>query len=131
MTWMDVLITVIDTLVNVVITVGFPFLFALLKKKLDNDEKLANNDKAKYYMNLAQDYLRDTVLMVKQTFVDSLKKEGCFDADAQAEAFKLAKAAWLGMMSEEMKNIIMKEVGDIDIWANAKLEKYVVEAKAS
>lgn len=131
MTWMDVLITVIDTLVNVVITVGLPYLFALLKKKLDNDEKFANNDKVKYYMNLAQDYLRDTVLMVKQTFVDSLKKEGRFDADAQAEAFKLAKEAWLGMMSEEMKNIIMKEVGDIDIWANAKLEKYVVEVKAS
>lgn len=131
MTWMDVLISVIDTLVNIVITIGLPYLFTLLKKKLDNDEMLANNDKVKYYMNLAQDYLRDTVMMVKQTFVDSLKKEGRFDADAQAQAFNIAKQTWLDMMSEEMKAIIIKEVGDLDLWVDAKLEKYVVETKAS
>lgn len=131
MTWMDVLISVIDTLVNIVITIGLPYLFTLLKKKLDNDEMLANNDKVKYYMNLAQDYLRDTVMMVKQTFVDSLKKEGRFDADAQAQAFNIAKQTWLDMMSEEMKAIIIKEVGDLDLWVDAKLEKYVVETKTS
>lgn len=129
MTWMDVFISVVNTLVNVVITVGIPYLFTLLKRKLDQDEKLANSEKVKYYMDLAQDYLCDTVVMVKQTFVDSLKAEGKFNADAQREAFKIAKDAWLAMMSDEMKEIIIKEVGDIDVWANAKLEKYVVETK--
>lgn len=129
MSWMDVLISVVNTLVNVVITVGIPYLFALLKRKLDQDERLANSEKVKYYMDLAQDYLCDTVVMVKQTFVDSLKAEGKFNADAQVEAFERAKDAWLNMMSEEMKEIIINEVGDIDLWANAKLEKYVVETK--
>lgn len=129
-TWMDVLIAVIDSLVNIVVTVGLPYLFVLLKKKIANDEKLAGNEKVKYYMGLAQDYLCDTVIMVKQTFVDSLKKEGKFDAAAQAEAFKIAKDAWLDMMSDEMKDIIVNEVGDLDVWANTMLEKYVVETKA-
>lgn len=128
-TWMDVLIAVIDSLVNIVITVGLPYLFVLLKKKISNDEKLAGDEKIKYYMGLAQDYLSDTVIMVKQTFVDSLKKEGKFDADAQAEAFEIAKYAWFDMMSDEMKKIIVNEVGDLDVWANAKLEKYVAETK--
>ena len=35
------------------------------------------------------------------------------------------------MMSEEMKDIIINEVGDLDLWVNAKLEKYVVETKPS
>ena len=128
-TWMDVLITIIDTLVNIAITVGLPYLFALMKKKMDNDEKLANNEKAKYYLNLAQEYLSDTVVMVKQTFVDSLKAEGKFNIDAQKQAFELAMDNWLGMMSDEMKLVIMKEVGDLEIWANAKLERAVVETK--
>lgn len=131
MTWMDVLINVINSLVNIVVTLAIPYLFVLIKKKLSNDEKLANNDKVKYYMNLAQDYLCDTVIMVKQTFVDSLKAEGKFDANAQAEAFSIAKETWLDMMSEEMKDIIINEVGDLDLWVNAKLEKYVVETKPS
>ena len=128
-TWMDVLIVVIDALVNVIITVGIPYLFVILKKKLENDEKLAHSEKAKYYLNLAQEYLSDTVVMVKQTFVDSLKAEGKFNLEAQKEAFDLAKDTWLDMMSDEMKNIIINEVGDLDVWANAKLEKAVVDTK--
>lgn len=128
-TWMDVLITVVDTLVNIVITVGLPYLFALLKKKLEADKRFADSEKAKYYLNLAQEYLGDTVAMVKQTFVDSLKAEGKFNAEAQKQAFDLAMDAWLNMMSDEMKEIIINEVGDLEVWANAKLEKAVVVSK--
>ena len=129
MTWMDVLISAIDTLFDLVITLAIPYLFALLTKKINNDNRLANNQKIRDYMYRAEDYLANSVAMVKQTFVDSLKAEGKFDIDAQKEAFGLAKDAWLKMMSEEMKNVVMAEIGDVDAWIKSKIEAAVVDGK--
>lgn len=121
-TWMDVLIYVIEAVVGVAMAVGIPYLFSLIKAK-------TKNEKAMEYISKAEGYLLDAVLMVKQTFVDSLKAEGKFDADAQAEAFLKARDAWAKMMSEEMKLIIINEVGDLDAWVQAKIEAAVIESK--
>ena len=122
MTWMDVLIRVIDSLTELLLAAVIPYVGAILSKKM-------KNDKAVEYMRLAEKYLTDAVALVKQTFVDSLKAEGRFDADAQKEAFSKAKDIWLEMMSEEMKSVVLKEVGDFETWATAKLEAAVVEGK--
>lgn len=122
MTWMDVLIRIIDSLTELLLAAVIPYVGAILSKKM-------KNDKAVEYMRLAEKYLTDAVALVKQTFVDSLKAEGRFDADAQKEAFSKAKDIWLEMMSEEMKSVVLKEVGDFETWATAKLEAAVVEGK--
>lgn len=122
MTWMDVLISAVDTLTDLVLTAVIPYVFVVIGKKL-------KNDKVKDYMELAEKYLISAVGMVKQTFVDSLKAEGKFDKEAQKVAFEMAKDAWLGMMNEEMKTIVLKEIGDFETWAAARLEAAVVEMK--
>lgn len=122
MTWMDVLIRIIDSLTELLLAAVIPYVGAMLSKKM-------KNDKAVEYMGLAEKYLTDAVALVKQTFVDSLKAEGRFDTDAQKEAFSKAKDIWLEMMSEEMKSVVLKEVGDFETWATAKLEAAVVEGK--
>ena len=121
-TWMDVLIYAVEVAVGLVITVGVPYLFSLLKQK-------ANSDIALKYLDKAEGYVNDAVLMVKQTFVDSLKSEGKFDAEAQVEAFEQAYATWEQMISDEMKNIISETVGDLDAWVKTKIEAAVIESK--
>ena len=118
MTWMDVLIYVVEVLVGLVITVGIPYLFAFLKSK-------TKNEKAQQYIDLAQRYLSDSVAMVNQTFVEQLKKDGKFDAEAQKEAFNMAANAWLEMMSEEMKQVIIAEVGDFETYIKTEIEAKV------
>ena len=122
MTWMDVLISAVDTLTDILLTAVVPYLVMLISKKI-------KNDKVNKYMELAEKYLVEAVSMVKQTFVDSLKAEGKFDKAAQLEAFDRAKNAWLEMMSEEMKIIVINEIGDFETWATAKLEAAVAEGK--
>lgn len=122
-TWMDVLIYVVEVLVGLVITVGIPYLIAFLKSK-------AKNEKVQKYIELAGTYLTDSVAMVNQTFVDSLKKEGKFDAEAQRAAFDMAAHAWLAMMSEEMKQVIIAEVGDFEAYIKTEIEAKVNFLKA-
>ena len=129
MTWMDVLISAVDTLFELVIVLVIPYLFSLLKKKIEADDKLADNDKVEKYMVRAEEYIISAVSMVNQTFVGSLKAEGKFDAAAQKQAFMLAKDNWLKMMSEEMKEVVLEEIGDIDAWIANKIEAAVVAMK--
>lgn len=121
-TWMDVLIQVIEILVGLVISVGIPYLFALIKSKV-------KNSKVQAYLYRAEDYLTTAVTMVNQTFVEQLKKDGMFDADAQKNAFKMAMNSWLEMMSDEMKEVVIEEVGDFEIWAETIIEAKVNELK--
>ena len=129
MTWMDIIISAIDTAFELAITLAIPYIFKLITKKLENDKNLADNQKVRDYMYRAEDYLANSVAMVKQTFVDSLKAEGKFDVNAQKEAFKLAKEAWLEMMSAEMKDIVMNEIGDVNAWIKSKIEAAVIDGK--
>ena len=121
-TWMDVLIQVIEMLVGLVVTAGIPYLFALLRSK-------AKHEKVRTYLYRAEDYLASAVTMVNQTFVEQLKKDGQFNADAQAQAFQMAMDSWLEMMNDEMKLVIMEEVGNFDAWAETIIEAKVNELK--
>lgn len=121
-TWVDVLIIVIDALVGVAVSVGIPMLFSLLKARV-------KNTKAQQYIDRAQEYLTSAVAMTNQVFVDQLKKDGRFDEDSQAAAFQMAMDTWLKMISDDMKNVIIAEVGDFEAWAEAQLEASVAFQK--
>lgn len=121
-TWMDVLIQVIEALVGLLVTAGIPYLFTLLRSKV-------KHEKVRSYLYRAEDYLAAAVAMVNQTFVDQLKKDGQFNAEAQNNAFQMAMDTWTDMMGEEMKNVIMTEVGDFYTWAETQIEAKVNELK--
>ena len=65
MDWKDLLIYIIQTLCGLVITVGIPFLFTLLRKKI-KDEKLAR------LLTRVENIVKQTVILINQTYVDAL-----------------------------------------------------------
>lgn len=121
-TWMDVLVIVIDAIVGVAVSVGIPMLFSLLKARV-------HNTKVQQYIDRAQEYLTSAVAMTNQTFVDQLKKDGRFDEENQAAAFQITMDTWLDMLSDDMKDVIVEEVGNFEVWAEAQLEARVVLLK--
>lgn len=125
-TWMDVLIQVIEMLVGLIVTAGIPYLFALLKSKVQHT-------KAQQYLDRAEEYLTSAVAMVNQVFVDQLKADGKFNEENQTEAFQMAMDTWMDMLSEDMKDVITEEVGNFSTWAEAQIEarvKMLKEEKA-
>lgn len=75
------------------------------------------------------DNIGDIVIMVSQTFVDSLKESGNFDKEAQAKAFDMAKTAALNSMSDSMKKYIDKYCGGLDEWLRIQIEAWVKKNK--
>ena len=82
MEWKDELEYVLKTLCVIIITYGIPTLLSALKKKTDNEY-------AHKAIDFAGTVIADCVKATNQTFVEALKKEGKFDAEAAKTAFIL------------------------------------------
>lgn len=122
MNWKDLLIYIIQTLCGLVITVGITFLFVLLRKKV-KDEKLAR------LLTRVENIVKQTVILVNQTYVDALKEEGLFDKQAQKIAFDMCKEKVLDMLNDEAITAIEETFCDYEEWLRTLIEAYVRENK--
>ena len=122
MTWKDLLIYIIQTLCGIVITVGIPYIFTLIRKKI-KDEKLER------IINRVENIVSKTVILVNQTYVDALKEADMFDTEAQKAAFEMCKEKVLAMLNEESINAIAETFGDFDEWIRTLIEAYVRDNK--
>lgn len=122
MNWEDLLTYIIQTLCGLAITVGIPFLFTLLRKKI-KDEKLAR------LISRVENIVSKTVILVNQTYVDALKEEGLFDKEAQKAAFEMCKEKVLAMLNDEAIVAIAETFGDYEEWIRTLIEAYVRENK--
>jgi len=123
----------LTTLIQVVIIPSIPILVAFLAQLLrakSNQAKIKlNNDLAKQYLQEATEAVIQAVTYTSQTYVDSLKKQGRFDADAQKVAFATAKEVALALFTEEAKKMIAELYGDLNVWLDTKIEQTVKEQK--
>ena len=118
MTWNEVLMYIINSLLKIAITILIPYGFSLLKAKLTNDIQTK-------YVEKAEQLIVEAVQQVQQTYVDNLKAEDLFDANAQRTAFEMVKETVLNTMSTRMKEIVIDAVGDFEEFMRNKIEATV------
>ena len=122
MNWQDLLMYIIQTLCGLVITVGIPFIFTLIRKKV-KDEKLER------IINRVENLVSKTVILVNQTYVDALKEADMFDTEAQKAAFEMCKEKVLEMLNEETITALAETFADYEEWIRTLIEAYVRENK--
>ena len=122
MDWKDLLIYVIQTLCGLVITVGIPYAFTLLRKKV-KDDRLAR------IISRVENIVRKTVILINQTYVDALKEAGMFGKEEQKAAFEMCKSKVLAMLNDEAIKAIAETFGDFDEWIRTLIEAYVRDEK--
>lgn len=120
--WTAVIIAFLENVVPVLLTALGAVIFKYLKSKGAKDELLKLAQEAYTIFNKC-------VLNVNQTFVDALKAEGLFDAEAQAKAREMAKAMFMEMISAEMKLALETLYGSADKWIETVREADVWAAK--
>lgn len=105
------------------------YLVALINQKIK--EMTDAKDDATYtkYMNMLRDTITDCVIATNQTYVDSLKKEGKFDAEAQKKAFEKTYAAVMAILTDDAKNYLTEIVGDLDGYVSNLIESNVKTSK--
>lgn len=125
----ELLITLIQVVIIPAIPVLVTYLVKFLKAKSDQATVKIDNELIKIYLNEATDAVLQAVTYTAQTYVDSLKKQGKFDKEAQEQAFNTAKDVALRLLTEEAKRMITDLYGDLTIWLDTKIEQTVNEQK--
>jgi len=125
----ELLMTIIQAVIIPAIPIVVAYLVKLLKAKTEQATTKISNDQVRQYLQEAIDSVLQAVTYVSQTYVDSLKKQGKFDAEAQKIAFNTAKDIALQLLTEDAKNLITDLYGDLTVWLDTKIEQTVKEQK--
>lgn len=93
--------------------------------KIDNLTESKDNATFTKYMNLLQSTVIDCVIATNQTYVESLKLQGKFDAEAQKIAFKKTYDAVMLILTEDAVKYLNEALGDLDAYVNTLIEAQV------
>lgn len=93
-------------------------------KSADLASKSKNDLEAKY-ITMLNNTISDCVIATTQTYVDALKKQGAFDAEAQKVAFTMTYESVIKMLTEEATDYLNEAIGDLNLYITQKIEAEV------
>lgn len=125
MNWINILEEVFKLFIFPVISIMAVYLCYLIGIKIDQIKKKHDSDMSDKYLNMLNDTIVNAVLTTTQTYVDSLKKEGIFNEDAQKNAFNKTYEAVMKMLTDEAKKYLTESVGDLQTYITNKIEAEV------
>lgn len=123
----------LDVLFKVCIIPAIGVLTAYLAKWLSAKEaevvNKIDNDLADKYAVMLFQTIRDCVSATTQTYVDSLKAQNKFDAEAQKIAFQKSYDAVMATLTGEAKEYLTSIYGDLSAFITTKIEAEVKAQK--
>lgn len=126
MNWINnILPDLYNLIIYPILGIGGVLLIVLMSTKINEIKQKTKNETAKKYLDMLDSTITDTVLATTQTYVEALKKQGKFDAEAQKIAFQKTYDAVMKVLTDEAKKYITEAVGDLDTYVNNKIESQV------
>ena len=115
MNWAEIGTQIITGIIGVLIA-GLGTLITVLINKY------VKNDKLKTILNSLNETVRNAVSEVYQTYVEALKKDGMFDAEAQKEALNKALIIIKTNLPTEALDWVKENYSDIDAYFRSLIE---------
>lgn len=101
------------------------FLVRYINAKMKVLADTTNDEKQKKYIEMLNNTITDCVIATTQTYVDTLKKQGKFDKEAQEQAFLMTFNAVSSLLTEESKKYLNEAIEDLDLYIKQKIESEV------
>ena len=76
-----------------------------------------------------EDTVINCVLVITQTYIVSLKKQGKFDVEAQKLAFEMAYNNIIAILADNVKEYLQNGIGNLQIFVNNKIKDEVLAIK--
>lgn len=123
----------LNDLLYAVLIAAIPILTNYLVKFLESKKtQIDDNKKNADFSNTlskALEIVSTVVKYVSQTYVDDLKKQGKFDANAQEEALKKAVETIQSQLDEDTKALLITAYGDLSQWIRVQIEATIKDSK--
>ena len=125
MDWMTILAKLFEIVVLPLAGVCTAYLCYLIKVKINELKAKTKNEKDKKYLDMLSDIITDAVIATNQTYVEALKKDGKFDAEAQKKAFEETYKTVMKLLTDEAIEYLTTIVGDLEADIHTKIEAEV------
>lgn len=101
----------------------------LISTKIAELVARTDNDNFDKYLILLNDTISNCVIATNQTYVEALKAQNAFDAEAQKVAFKQTYDAVMSILTEDAKKYLQAALGDLDMYVTNSIESQVNASK--
>ena len=101
------------------------FLIKFINKKTKELEETVISEKEKKYIQMLNSTNTDCVIATTQTYVESLKAQGKFDAEAQKIAFNMTYEAVVKLLTSEAEEYLKVAIGDLNLYITQRIESEV------
>ena len=125
MDWLNLLTQIFEVCIIPLLGILTTYIVKYIQvKSAEITEKTDNAIADKYTVMLA-DTITACVLATNQTYVESLKKQGSFDAEAQKTAFNMTLNAVMNILSDDAKKYLTEAFGDLNSYITSQIEASV------
>ena len=130
MDWLALLSDIFEVCVLPLLGVLTMYLVKFIQVKSTEITNKVDNDLVDKYVAMLAVTIENCVIATNQTYVESLKQAGKFDAEAQKTAFNMTKNAVMAILSDEAKKYLENAVGDLNEYITQQIEAAVNVNKA-
>ena len=85
--WLDLLYQILEVCIIPLLGILTAFLVKFIKAKSNEITQKVENDKADKYVNMLANTISECVIATNQTYVEALKNDNIFTAEAHKQAF--------------------------------------------
>ena len=125
MDWLEILYKIAEVCIVPLLGVLTAFFIKWLKAKEAELLVKVENDTADKYVAMVAQTITDCVIATNQTYVETLKKQGSFDAEAQKIAFQKTLDAVIAVLSDDAKAYLSELYGDVTAYLTTRIEAEV------
>lgn len=129
MDWLELLYQVLELCVIPLLGLATAYFIKWMNAKKEETLIKIDNDMADKYVAMLFDTITTCVSATTQTYVETLKKEGKFDAEAQKAAFEQTYNAVIATLTDEAKIYLTSIYGDLNAFLKVRIEAEVKAQK--
>ena len=131
MEWMVILQQVFEMCIVPLLGLITAYVVNYIKAKTAELNTVNGSEILAKYLTMLSDTVCDCVIATNQTYVNALKAQGKFDAEAQKVAFEMTYQAIIAVLSDDAKTYLTNMYGDLTIFITNMIEAEVNRNRVS
>ena len=129
MEWMIILQQVFELCIIPLLGIITVYIVQFIKTKTKELNSNNSNEVLSKYIEMLSNTICECVIATNQTYVDSLKAQGKFDAEAQKKAFEMTYNSVINILTDEAKVYLTSIYGDLTAYITNMIEAEVNKNK--
>ena len=126
---MEILYQIFELCIVPLLGILTAYIVSYIRAKINELTEVSKNDTLDKYLNMLAETVSKCVIATNQTYVEALKKQGKFDAEAQKKAFTMTLNAVMNIMGKEAIHYLNEACGDLSIYISNLIEAEVKAQK--